>query len=71
VRAEGLSIEVAIAAPPAEGAANEELLSILAEALDLPKKCLRLAIGAGSKNKVVEISGLDEADVVRRLLAAI
>jgi uncharacterized protein (TIGR00251 family) len=71
VRVEGLSIEVAIAAPPVEGAANEELLSVLAKALEVPKRDLRLAMGASSKNKVVEVDGLDEAEVVGRLQAEV
>jgi hypothetical protein len=71
VRAEGLSVEVAVAAPPVDGAANAELLVVLAEALGVARKALHLAVGAGSKNKVVEVYGLQEGEVVRRLAAAV
>ena len=67
VRADGLSIEVALAAPPVDGAANDELLRLLAEVLRLPKSALRLVLGQGSKRKLVEVSGLDSVEVAARL----
>lgn len=69
-KAEGLSVEVSLAAPPVDGAANEELVSVLSEALSVPRRELRLVLGAGSKNKVVDVTGLTEAEVVKRLVAA-
>jgi uncharacterized protein YggU (UPF0235/DUF167 family) len=66
----GLSVEAWLAAPPAEGAANEELLRLLAEALDLKVSALTLVIGHSSKNKVVEIRGLSPEEVGARLAAA-
>lgn len=69
VRAEGLTVEVALAAPPVDGAANEALVETLAAALSVGKQSVRLVQGAGSKSKVVEVLGLT-ADQVRELLAA-
>jgi uncharacterized protein YggU (UPF0235/DUF167 family) len=66
----GLSADVAIAAMPVEGAANEELVRVLAAALAVPKRALRLVLGGASKNKVVEVTGLTEAEVVERLAKA-
>jgi uncharacterized protein (TIGR00251 family) len=66
----GLTADVAIAAPPVDGAANEALIALLAEALDVPKRNLQLVGGASSRNKVVEVTGLSEAEVVERLGAA-
>jgi uncharacterized protein (TIGR00251 family) len=71
VRADGLTIEVALAAPPVDGAANEELISVLAESLSVPARAIRLVIGAGSKNKVVEVTGLSETEIVARLSSAV
>jgi uncharacterized protein (TIGR00251 family) len=71
VRAEGLSVEVALSAPPVDGAANEELIAVLAEALLLPRRAVSLVVGKGSKNKVVAITGLAEGEVVARLGAAV
>ena len=70
VRAEGTFVYVALAAPPVDGAANDELLRVLAEALDLPRSALVLLRGASGKQKVVEVSGISEADAVARLAAA-
>jgi uncharacterized protein YggU (UPF0235/DUF167 family) len=71
LRADGLSLDVALAAPPADGAANEELLAVLADALSVPRRSLHLALGGASKHKVVDVLGLGEADVIRRLAEAV
>jgi uncharacterized protein len=70
VRAEGLAIEVALAAPPVDGAANDELLRVLSDVLDVPRSALALVRGMSGRKKVVEVRGLSEADVVARLAAA-
>jgi hypothetical protein len=69
VRVEGMSLEVALAAPPVDGAANGALLELLAEALSVRQSALKLVLGQASKHKVVEISGLS-ADEVRARLSA-
>jgi len=69
VRADGLRIEVALAAPPVDGAANAELIALLATALSLPKSALRLVLGESSKHKVVEVAGLTADEIARRLTA--
>lgn len=70
VRAEGVSVDVALAAPPVDGAANDELLRVLAEVLDVPRSAVAIVRGASGKRKVVEVHGVPEADVVARLAAA-
>jgi uncharacterized protein (TIGR00251 family) len=67
VRAEGLIVEVSLAAPPVDGAANEELIALLAEVLGVRKRDLRLVLGASSRDKVVEVGVLEEREVTRRL----
>jgi uncharacterized protein YggU (UPF0235/DUF167 family) len=67
VRVTGLAVEVALAAVPAEGAANAELIEVLARALGVPKRDLSLVRGASSKHKAVEVVGLTEAEVAERL----
>ncbi len=71
LRASELSIEVALHAAPVDGAANDELVAVVAEALDLPKRALSLVLGHTSKNKVLSVAGLAEADVVFRLKRAV
>ena len=61
--------KVSIAAPPVEGRANEALIAFLARALDLPKRSVRVAHGAGGRDKVVEVD-LDPEELAIRLARA-
>jgi len=54
------ALEVAIAAPPVDGAANDELIRTLAKALGVGRSSVSIASGKGGKNKVVAIEGLSE-----------
>ncbi len=69
-RARGDVLAVRVTAPPVDGRANEALLRLLARALDLPPSALRLVAGESARAKLVEVSGLDEPEVRRRLEAA-
>jgi uncharacterized protein (TIGR00251 family) len=66
VRADG-SLDVALAAPPVDGAANDELVRVLAEALSCPRRDVTIARGASSKKKLVEVTGVDRDELLRRL----
>jgi uncharacterized protein (TIGR00251 family) len=57
-------LEVAVAAPPVDGAANAELLVTLAKWLHLPRARLALIGGATGRQKVVAVAGVD-ADELR------
>jgi uncharacterized protein len=61
------ALEVAVAAPPVDGAANAELVRILAAALGVSKGALRIAGGEHGKKKLVDVTGLDAATVRARL----
>ena len=63
----GNAIKIRVAAPPVEGAANEELLRFLAERLALPAASVRLAAGRSGRRKRVQILGLDQATAMGRL----
>lgn len=52
----GMDWSVRLHAPPTEGKANEELIRLLAEELDIPKSRIQIIKGAGSRIKKVEIS---------------
>lgn len=56
-----------LAAPPVEGAANDELLDFLARQLDVPRRALAIVAGAGSRHKRVRIAGLTPPAVRQRL----
>jgi len=60
------ALRVRVAAPPAEGAANEELVRFLARALGLPASAVEVAAGRASKSKLVRARGATP-EQVRRL----
>ena len=57
----GDAIKVRLAAPPVDGAANEELVRFLAEVLGVPRRAVHLTAGLTSRRKTVEIEGLTGA----------
>ena len=59
--------KVRVAAPPDRGRANDALAEHLAELLGVPRRAVRVAAGAASRDKVVEIDGRTAADVERAL----
>ncbi|MDP1908254.1 MAG: DUF167 family protein, partial [Hyphomicrobium sp.] len=58
--AEGPALKARVRAVPADGEANQALLTLLAEWLGVPKSSLRLAHGGKSRVKSVEITGNSE-----------
>ena len=59
-----------VAAPPERGRANRALVELLAEALDVPRDRVTVVAGQTGRRKVVEVAGLDAAEIDRRLEAA-
>ena len=59
------ALKVRIAAPPAEGAANEELTRFLAKSLGLPARAVEIVGGRASKTKVVRAAGAKAEDLAR------
>jgi len=66
----GDALKIRVAAPPQDGRANAALEALLAAALGVPKKAVRVARGHGSARKRVEIDGLGRVEIERRLSAA-
>jgi uncharacterized protein (TIGR00251 family) len=60
-------LDIAVTSPPVDGKANEHLIALLADRLDLPKRALTLIRGGHSKNKVVEVAGLTKEEVIKRV----
>ncbi len=50
-------LRVTVTGPPREGRANQALLAALAEHFGVPRSQVRIIRGAGSRHKIVEISG--------------
>lgn len=61
------ALEVAIAAPPVDGAANQELLKFLSRALGVSKSSIDLVRGDASRTKIVAVRGLSEDELRARL----
>ncbi len=64
---QGDSLKVKVKAPPERGQANEALLRLLSVQLATPLSSIRLVVGASSRNKVVQIEGLEEGELRQRL----
>jgi len=63
----GSALKVKVHAPAVEGKANDELIDFLAEKLGVHRRCVTLLRGDKSRQKVVQIDGLDAAEVKTRL----
>ena len=63
----GGALALRVAARPIEGAANREVLAVIATALEVAPSAVELVAGARGRDKRVRIRGLDPAAVERRL----
>lgn len=63
----GGRFKIALAAPPVNGRANEELLLFFARLLRVPQRQVQLLRGASSRVKTVEIQGVAVGQVVEAL----
>ncbi len=59
-----------VAAAAESGRANEALLALLAEVLEVPRAQVRLSSGQGGRDKIVVVEGIDTAESERRLSSA-
>ena len=64
----GDAILIRLAAPPVDGAANAALIAFLAESLEVPRRAVSIVAGGTSRNKRVQIEGLDATTARVRLL---
>lgn len=61
-------LRIALAAPPVDGEANEELIRFIAKRLDVGREMITISSGRTSRNKVVAIRGSCQ-DRIRQMLA--
>lgn len=64
------ALEVALTSPPADGAANSELLGLLAKALDVRRASVSIIVGASSRDKLIEVNGISPDEARDRLSKA-
>ncbi|MEW6570991.1 MAG: DUF167 domain-containing protein [Nitrospirota bacterium] len=55
----GDSLKIKVHSPPVGGAANDELMEILSERFGVKKSAIKIIKGRSSRDKVLEIEGLD------------
>ena len=63
----GEAWKLALAAPPVDGKANDECVRFFAEFAGVPRSRVRIVMGLTSRTKVVEIEGVPQDDLERRL----
>ena len=61
---------VRLAAAPVDGAANDELIALLAKTLRIPKRDITIVSGERSRTKRVRIAGVDREQALERLIPA-
>lgn len=66
----GVAWKVRVAAAPEHGKANDAVLALIADTPALPRTSVALVSGGGSRNKIVELSGIAPDEIERRLAAA-
>jgi hypothetical protein len=63
----GDALKVRVHAPPVDGAANDAVIDVLADALGVARRAVRIVAGDASRSKVVEVEGLTEREMRARL----
>ena len=61
------TVRIRVTAAPEDGRANRAVLELLRTRLELPRAALRIVGGETSRAKWIEIDGMEEEEVWRRL----
>jgi uncharacterized protein YggU (UPF0235/DUF167 family) len=61
---------VRVAAAPEDGKANAAVVRLLAETVGVPARDVAIVTGHASRDKTVELTGIDEHETERRLAEA-
>ena len=62
----GTALKIRLQAPPVDGAANDALVSFLADLLGVSRRSVRIISGDSSRNKTVEVDGVT-AQLIQQL----
>jgi uncharacterized protein (TIGR00251 family) len=66
----GAGWKVRVAAAPEDGKANAAVVRLLAETVGVPARDVAIIAGHASRDKTVELTGIDEREAERRLAEA-
>ena len=64
----GDALRVRVQAPPVDGAANDDVIAVIADALGVPRRAVRIAAGFSGRQKLVDVDGIDASAATARLL---
>jgi uncharacterized protein len=67
----GDAYKLDLAAPPVDGKANEECIRFFAELAGVPRSRVRIVTGLTNRTKVVEIEGVPQIELEKRLAASL
>lgn len=67
----GEAWKVRVAAVPEGGKANDAVLELLAQKLDVPRRSLEVVAGRAARDKVVVLQGLTRTEAESKLTAAV
>jgi uncharacterized protein len=56
-----------VAPPPEDGRANDAVVALIAEALELSRAAVSIVSGHAGRDKIVALDGIDPAEADRRL----
>jgi uncharacterized protein (TIGR00251 family) len=63
----GTTLRIRLAAPPVDGAANDELVRFLARLLGVPGRAIEITAGHSGRQKTVHVAGVDALTAARIL----
>lgn len=67
----GEALKLRVTAAPERGKANEAVIGLLAEALEVPRQAITIAQGETAQDKIVEIAALEMDEIKRRIEASL
>ena len=66
----GEAYKLDLAAPPVDGKANEECIRFFAALAAVPRACVRIVTGQTARMKVVDVEGVAQAELEKRLISS-
>jgi uncharacterized protein (TIGR00251 family) len=63
----GEALKISVRQPPEDGRANDAVVEVLADWLDVKRRQVEILAGATSRNKVVRVIGLPAENIAQRL----
>jgi uncharacterized protein len=64
----GGALLVRLASAPVDGAANDELIALIAKALRIPKRDITIVSGERARSKRIRIAGIDREQALAKLV---